>query len=36
MQWLPRSDVLTFGGDERISRVCVEHFGVDSVSPHRR
>jgi GTP 3',8-cyclase len=31
MQWLPRSDVLTFEEIERISRVCVEHFGVDSV-----
>jgi len=31
MQWLPRSDVLTFEEIERIARVCVEHFGVDSV-----
>jgi cyclic pyranopterin phosphate synthase len=31
MQWLPRSEVLTFEEIERIARVCVEHFGVDSV-----
>jgi GTP 3',8-cyclase len=31
MQWLPRSEVLTFEEIERITRVCVEHFGVDSV-----
>ena len=29
MQWLPRSEVLTFEEIERITRVCVEHFGVD-------
>jgi GTP 3',8-cyclase len=31
MQWLPRSEVLTFEEIERITRVCVERFGVDSV-----
>jgi cyclic pyranopterin phosphate synthase len=31
MQWLPRSAVLTFEEIERITRICVEHFGVDSV-----
>jgi cyclic pyranopterin phosphate synthase len=31
MQWLPRSEVLTFEEIERIARVCVERFGVDSV-----
>ena len=31
MQWLPRSEVLTFEEIERITRVCVERFGLDSV-----
>jgi GTP 3',8-cyclase len=31
MQWLPRSDVLTFEEIERIARVCVERFGIDSI-----
>ncbi len=31
MNWLPRSEVLTFEEIERIARVCVEHFGIDSV-----
>jgi cyclic pyranopterin phosphate synthase len=31
MQWLPRSEVLTFEEIERIARVCVEHFGIDSI-----
>jgi GTP 3',8-cyclase len=31
MQWLPRSEVLTFEEIERIARVCVERFGLDSV-----
>jgi GTP 3',8-cyclase len=31
MDWLPRSEVLTFEEIERIARVCVEHFGVDSI-----
>ena len=31
MEWLPRSEVLTFEEIERIARVCVERFGVDSI-----
>jgi cyclic pyranopterin phosphate synthase len=31
MTWLPRDEVLTFEEFERIARVCVEHFGVDSI-----
>jgi cyclic pyranopterin phosphate synthase len=31
MDWLPRSEVLTFEEVERIARVCVERFGVDSI-----
>ncbi|MGH9112775.1 MAG: GTP 3',8-cyclase MoaA [Acidimicrobiales bacterium] len=31
MKWLPRDEVLTFEEIERIARVCVEHFGADSI-----
>jgi cyclic pyranopterin phosphate synthase len=31
MQWLPRSEVLTFEEIERVARVCVEHFGIDAI-----
>ena len=31
MEWLPRSEVLTFEEIERIARVCVERFGVDGI-----
>ncbi len=31
MNWLPRSEVLTFEEIERIAQVCVERFGVDSI-----
>jgi cyclic pyranopterin phosphate synthase len=31
MTWLPRSEVLTFEEIERIARLCVERFGVDSI-----
>jgi GTP 3',8-cyclase len=31
MQWLPRSEVLTFEEIERVARVCVGHFGIDSI-----
>jgi GTP 3',8-cyclase len=31
MQWLPRDQVLTFEEIERVARVCVERFGVDSM-----
>jgi GTP 3',8-cyclase len=31
MVWLPRHDILTFEEIERVARVCVERFGVDSI-----
>jgi cyclic pyranopterin phosphate synthase len=31
MQWLPRSEVLTFEEIERVARVCVERFGFDGI-----
>jgi GTP 3',8-cyclase len=31
MQWLPKSDILSFEEIERIARVMVEHFGIDSI-----
>jgi cyclic pyranopterin phosphate synthase len=31
LDWAPRSEVLTFEEIERIARVCVEQFGVDSI-----
>jgi cyclic pyranopterin phosphate synthase len=31
MQWLPRSDVLSFEEIERVARVCVERFGFDGI-----
>ena len=31
MQWLPRSELLSFEEIERIARLCAERFGVDSV-----
>ncbi|HEV7758980.1 MAG TPA: GTP 3',8-cyclase MoaA [Acidimicrobiales bacterium] len=31
MTWLPRSEVLTFEEIERLARICVERFGVDSI-----
>jgi GTP 3',8-cyclase len=31
LDWVPRADVLTFEEVERIARVCVERFGVDSI-----
>ncbi|HKH06294.1 MAG TPA: GTP 3',8-cyclase MoaA, partial [Acidimicrobiales bacterium] len=31
MQWLPRSDVLTFEEIERVARLCVERYGVDAL-----
>ena len=31
MQWLPRSEVLTFEEIERLARVFVERFGIDSI-----
>jgi GTP 3',8-cyclase len=31
LEWLPRDQVLTFEEIERIARVCVEGFGIDSI-----
>ncbi|MDQ6613209.1 MAG: GTP 3',8-cyclase MoaA [Actinomycetota bacterium] len=31
MVWLPRDDILTFEEIQRVARVCVERFGVDSI-----
>ncbi len=31
MQWMPRSDILTFEEIERIARICVERYGVDGI-----
>ncbi|HEX2039776.1 MAG TPA: GTP 3',8-cyclase MoaA [Acidimicrobiales bacterium] len=31
MQWLPREELLTFEEIERVARVCVERFGVESI-----
>jgi cyclic pyranopterin phosphate synthase len=31
MKWLPRQDVLTYEEIERVARVCVERFGIDSM-----
>ena len=31
MDWLPRSEVLTFEEIERVARVCVERFGIDGI-----
>src|ERR1700737_1766556 len=31
MVWLPRTEILTFEEIERVARVCVEVFGVDSI-----
>jgi cyclic pyranopterin phosphate synthase len=31
MKWLPREDILTFEEIERVARLCVERFGVESI-----
>src|SRR5215471_6571900 len=31
MTWLPRSEILSFEEIERIARLCVERFGIDSI-----
>src|SRR5215510_11849987 len=31
MQWMPRSEILTFEEFERVARVCVERFGFDGI-----
>ena len=36
MQWLPRSEVLTFEEIERLARIFVERYGVDGHPPDRR
>ena len=36
MQWLPRSEVLTFEEIERLAGLMVRRYGVDVDPPHRR
>lgn len=31
MQWLPREDLLTYEEHTRVARVCVEHYGFESI-----
>jgi cyclic pyranopterin phosphate synthase len=31
MEWLPRSDLLTFEEIEEVARLCVDRFGIDSI-----
>ncbi len=31
MQWMPRSEILTFEEIERLARICVEHYGFDGI-----
>ncbi|MCU1501784.1 MAG: moaA, partial [Ilumatobacteraceae bacterium] len=31
MRWLPKDDILSFEEIERVARVAVEHFGLDSI-----
>jgi len=31
MEWIPRSEILTFEEIERLSRICVERFGFDGI-----
>src|SRR5436190_23947829 len=31
MKWLPKTEILSFEEIERIARVMVEHFGIDSI-----
>ncbi len=31
MQWMPRSEILTFEEIERVARICVERFGFDGI-----
>ncbi len=31
MEWLPRDELLTFEEIERVARLCVERFGIDSI-----
>src|SRR3954464_6229360 len=31
MQWMPRTEILTFEEIERLARICVERYGFDSI-----
>jgi cyclic pyranopterin phosphate synthase len=31
MNWMPRSEILTFEEIERLARICVEHYGFDGI-----
>ncbi len=31
MQWMPRSEILTFEEIERLARICVEHYGFEGI-----
>jgi GTP 3',8-cyclase len=31
MQWMPRTEILTFEEIERLARICVERFGFDGI-----
>jgi len=31
MQWMPRSEILTFEEIERLARICVDHYGFDGI-----
>ena len=31
MQWMPRSEILTFEEIERLARICVEHYGFNGI-----
>src|SRR5215213_8032529 len=31
LDWLPRAELLTFEEIERVARVCVERYGIDSI-----
>ena len=31
MQWIPRSEILTFEEIERLARICIERFGFDGI-----
>ena len=31
MQWMPRSEILTFEEIERLARICVQHYGFDGI-----
>ncbi len=31
MQWMPRSEILTFEEIERLARICIDHYGFDGI-----